>query len=98
MRHDRTIIDSYGGVWPQIADAVRADMLSTGPLSSPLVLPAPTPDTDLRSRRKALGLTQTELAVRAGYATSSSISKIELGESQAGIARLERALADAEQS
>ena len=34
----------------------------------------------IRSRRMALGLSQTELARRAGYADKSGISKIESGE------------------
>jgi hypothetical protein len=98
MRHDRSIIDSYGGIWPQIADAVRADMLSAEPLAPIVPIRRSVPVAELRARRIALGLTQAQLAARAGFASGSSVSKLELGQNRGGIARLEKALADAEQA
>jgi hypothetical protein len=98
IRHDRTVINSYGGIWPQIADAVRADMLSPGSFAPLVLIHKPVANATLRSRRIALGLTQAQLAARAGFASGSSVSKLELGQTRGGIARLEKALADAEQS
>jgi len=43
----------------------------------------------IRNRRKELGLTQTELAIAAGYAHASSIQKIEAGYRNLPTAQLE---------
>lgn len=43
----------------------------------------------IRERRKELGLTQTELAIAAGYAHASSIQKIEAGNRNLPTAQLE---------
>jgi len=89
IRHDRSVIEARGGVWPAVADAVRedsaailADRLPEVPVRrrrlpsgrSPI-----SPNTDLLKRRKALGLSQDQLGKMVGYSGGGPISNLERG-------------------
>lgn len=44
----------------------------------------------IRNRREELGMTQTDLAMKCGYSSKSSICKIEKEDKEISVARLEK--------
>jgi hypothetical protein len=88
MKHDRSIIDTYGGRWPAIADAVKTDAVSIALTGRAPLLPRATAECDeLARRREALGLGMKEFArrVRLSY---SAVYAVEVG--TAGAQALQR--------
>jgi DNA-binding transcriptional regulator YiaG len=83
MKHDRSIINSKGGPWATIADAVRAQteaIIKTGrPLSKPQ---SPVECDELTKRREALGLTPRQFA-RVAKLHYTTIYAVEVGTSGA---------------
>lgn len=99
MKHDRSIIDAYGGKWASIADAVRADAVSIAQTGRQPPGPCATAECDeLARRRKALGLSMKEFARRAKLATST-VYTVEVGEAGAeALQRYRAALTKLEES
>lgn len=79
MRHDRSIINAYGSPWPKVADAVRASTVSSAPAPPPHLSIKKRAGDSVRERRRALGVTQRELAQVSGYASPGPVAAIERG-------------------
>jgi DNA-binding XRE family transcriptional regulator len=73
IRHDRSIIDAYGGNWSAVADGIRADMeaIAAGHSMPPPPYLAPN-NLPLRQRREALGLTRRAFASFAGVSNTTA--------------------------
>jgi hypothetical protein len=84
MKHDRSIIDARGGVWPAIADAVHAEAAAIVATGHPAGKgpPPPAECDELAQRRQALGLTMKEFGRRARLAPST-VFTVEVGTSGA---------------
>ena len=104
FRHDRSVINARGGILPELADAVRADCLAIAEGRAPSP-PSAVPGSplgmcvrgDLRRRRLALGLS-SECLGKMIDRHPSVITDAELhGRNRQTIARIEAALAAAEQ-
>lgn len=98
MKHDRTIINERGGIWPALADAVRADakaIAASEPPVPPVILPQVKPyeRDELTQRRKALGLTIRWFA-HAAQIPTSTVHSVESGRSGIEAFRRYRAAID----
>ncbi len=98
IRHDRSVINAYGGIWPALADHIRAAAKAVKAGEKPVV-----PNRrgvcvrgDLRLRREALGLSSRDLAKLADCASSTLIKFECYGEGGKAALRIEAALALAE--
>lgn len=91
-RHDRSVIDAFGGDWPTIADRVRVDteaIVAGDP-------PAVSAHELLAKRRKSLCITQRAFARMAGLSRVAA-SHVENGTSGGrALKRYQAALAKAE--
>ena len=96
FRHDRSVINARGGILPELADSLRAELLAMDKRDK--ARPERKGD-ELRRRREALGLTQVALARIVGC-HENQISRIEIGITSADHSaitpRIEAALAAAE--
>ena len=84
MKHDRSIINAQGGIWPSVADAVHAEAAAIAATGRPIGKgPTPPAECDeLTRRREALGLTGKEFARRAKL-SRSTVYTVEIGASGA---------------
>jgi hypothetical protein len=76
LKHDRSIINAYGGPWPQAADYIRAVVTASAPTPNS---PKRHSGVSVRARRKALKYTQRNLAQAAGYTSPGPVAAIEQG-------------------
>lgn len=82
MKHDRSIIDAKGGVWPALADAVRVEAEAIAKTGRPISKGPPLPQEcdELAKRRKTLGLTMKEFG-RRGKLHERTVYAVEVGTS-----------------